>query len=109
MIKCWYCGNHYDMKDLEVYDNGFNIYRCPYCGERDAIPTHASGFDIDQILRIKNTTRLMLDVLCENERLSTDSLACAGSSAESLCELSWCNQTAQNGFEPTVFIEALKS
>lgn len=109
MIKCWYCGNHYDIEDPEVCDNGFIVYSCPYCGEKDAVPTCASGYKIDQILRIKNTTRLMLDALCENKRSSIDDLTCASSSAESLRELSWRNQTAQNGFEPTAFIEALKS
>ena len=108
MIECWYCGEHYDTESIEVYDSGFNIYRCPHCGERDAIPIHASGFYIDKILRMKNTTRLILDAFYENERLSIDDFTCAGSSVKSLRELSWRNQTAQNGFEPTVFIEALK-
>ena len=108
MIECWYCGSRYDTEP-EVYDSGFNIYRCPHCGERDAIPTHASGFDIDQILRIKNTTRLIFDASFKDETFIVEDFVDGGKSADKLRELSWRNQTAQNGFEPTVFIEALKS
>lgn len=95
MIECWYCGSRYDTEP-EVYDSGFNVYRCPHCGERDAIPTHASGYDIDKILRIKYATRLILDAFYENERSSE------------LKELAWRNMESQNKFSPEVFIKALK-
>lgn len=107
MIECWYCGSRYDTEP-EVYDSGFNIYRCPHCGERDAIPTHASGYDIDKILRIKYATRLILDAFYENEKISIEDFSCASSSAEELRELSWRNMESQNKFSPEVFIKVLK-
>lgn len=109
-IFCVYCDKWIPIEEAKVTLDSADLFsiRCPHCGERDAIPTHASGFDIDKILRIKNVTRLMVDAFCENERSSIDNFTCASSSVESLRELSWRNQTAQNGFEPTLFIEALK-
>lgn len=82
----WYCGEHYDIESPEVCDNGFVVYNCPYCGERDAVPTCASGRKIDQILRKKTATMAALDLIREYKGYRPNVSACLQDSADSLRE-----------------------